>query len=205
MRFILTSLVLMSVVAVQGVAFQADSPQATVELPQAVNLVGRWRVKFNLSGVGEKNLVLDSRGQGSGSFLLLDAGPNDKSGPTLLPAAWSETTNDRVNFSGEVELPIGTCCREIGTLVFKGKFASKNSIAGKVIFIMSTTDEENFNGFRSSLGTFTATRVLDNARSDVVGKEAKLSATIVIDLPLSDLSRLYHVTRNHLDRSMTLC
>jgi hypothetical protein len=71
-----------------------------------------------------------------------------------------------VNFSGEVELPLGTCCREIGTSVFKGKFASKNSIAGKVIYIMSTTDEENFNGFRSSLGTFTATRVLDNSRSN---------------------------------------
>jgi hypothetical protein len=173
MRFILTSFVLMSVVAVQGVAFQVDSPRATVELPQAANPVGRWRVKFNLSGVGEKNLVLDAQARGAGSLLLLDAAADGKSVVGPLPAAWSQTTNDRVNFSGEVELPIGTCCREIGTLVFKGKFSSKNSIAGKVIFIMSTADEENFNGFRSSLGTFTATRVLDNARSGVVGKEEK--------------------------------
>jgi hypothetical protein len=45
-------------------------------------------------------------------------------------------------------------------LIFKGKFASNNSISGKAIFITSTIDEENFNGYRSALGSFTATRIL---------------------------------------------
>jgi hypothetical protein len=157
MRFFLTSLVLMSVVAVQGVAFQADRSRATMQ--PAANLVGRWRVKFTLSGIGEKNLVFDSQAKGSGSLLLLDTGPDNKPVATLLPASWSQTTNDRVSLSGEVELPLGTCCRDTGTLIFKGKFNSSDLISGKAIFVTSTVDEENCNGFRSMLGTFTATRV----------------------------------------------
>jgi hypothetical protein len=160
MRFSLMTFVLMSIVAVQVVAFQTNSPQVTTQPAPAVNLVARWRVKLTLSGVGEKNLVFDAQAKGAGSFLPLDTEPDGKPVAAPLPAAWSQTTNERVNFSGEVELPIGTCCREIGTLIFKGKFASNNSISGKAIFITSTIDEENFNGYRSALGTFTATRAL---------------------------------------------
>jgi len=119
-----------------------------------MDVKGRWKVKFNLSGVGEKNLVLESKAGGVCSFSLLDAGVESKP----LQAAWSQTTNDRVNFSGEAELPLGTCCVEIGTLVFKGKFKSNDSISGKAVFIGSTQDEENLNGFRTMVGTFIATR-----------------------------------------------
>jgi hypothetical protein len=153
MRFHITTLILISLVALQSPSLPAAAPSA-----QAPNLVGRWRVKFALSGVGDKNLIFDSQARGSGSFLLLDAGPDDKPATVSQPAAWSETTNDRVSFSGEVELPLGTCCRETGTLIFKGKFNSKDSISGKAIFVGSTVDEENFNGFRSTVGTFTAAR-----------------------------------------------
>jgi hypothetical protein len=126
-----------------------------------VQVNGNWRVKFNLSGIGEKNLIFNSQRAGSGSFLLLDTGPDGKPAPDPLPGVWSQTTNNRVNFSGEVELPLGTCCREVGTLILKGKFNSTDVIAGRAIFIASTEDEENFNGFRSTVGTFTATRVPD--------------------------------------------
>jgi hypothetical protein len=159
MRFFLTSLVLMLVVAVQGVAFQPGGSQAGMQSAPAANLVGRWRVKFTLAGVGEKNLVFDWQTNGSGSFLLLDTGPDNKPVAIPLPAAWSQTTNDRVSLSGEVELPLGTCCRDTGTLIFKGKLDSSDSFSGKAIFVTSTVDQENFNGFRSMLGTFTATRV----------------------------------------------
>lgn len=161
MRFLLASLILLSVVAVQGLAFERTSTQDAEPQALAVAFAGRWRVSFTLSGIGENNLVFDSQGKGSGSFLLLGGGPDDKAAAAPLPAVWSLSTNDRVNFSGDVELPLGTCCREIGTLIFKGKFRSSNSIAGKVIFIGSTEDEENFNGYRSTVGTFTATRVLN--------------------------------------------
>jgi len=161
MRCLLTSLILLSVVVAQEVPLRAAFRQTGVPQSQVANLAGRWRVKFNLSGIGEKNLVFDAQDKGSGSFLLLDTGPDNKPATAPLPAVWSETTNDRISFSGEVELPLGTCCRETGTLILKGKFGSSNSISGKAIFIASTEEEENFNGFRSTVGTFTAIRVLE--------------------------------------------
>ena len=161
MRFFFTSLMLILVVAVQGAALQAPLAKRAGPSAFAENLAGRWRVKFTLPAVGEKNLVFNSQAKGTGSFLLLDTGPDGTAVADSLPAAWAQTTNDRVSFSGEVELPIGTCCREIGTLLFKGKISSANYISGKVIFITTTTDEESPYGLRSMMGTFTATRVIN--------------------------------------------
>jgi hypothetical protein len=159
MRSLFACLILISLFGVQGVALQSTVPHAAVLATQGTNLSGRWQVKFSLSGIGEKNLVFDAQAKGSGSFLLLDTGPDGKPVADALSAAWSQATNDRVNFSGEVELPIGTCCRETGTLILKGKFTSSNTISGKAIFVASTVDEENYIGFRSMLGSFTATRI----------------------------------------------
>ncbi len=164
MRCLFTSLILVSVIAVQKVPFQANLVHVGAPRPQVTSLDGRWRVKFNLSGIGEKNLIFGSLGKGSGSFLPLDTEPDGKPVAAPVPAVWSQTSNDRVNFVGEVELPLGTCCRETGTLIFKGKFYSSNTISGKAIFIASTLDEENFNGYRSTVGTFTATRVSNEER-----------------------------------------
>jgi hypothetical protein len=155
-RIVFASMILMSVVAAQ--AFAQSPAQTTTPPAHDPSLTGRWRVKFVLSGIGEKNLIFDSQPNGVGSFLLLDTGPDNKSVEAPLPALWSQPSNDRVNFSSEVELPYGTCCREIGTLVLKGKFSSGNSIKGKAIFIASSEEEENPIGYRSMLGTFTATR-----------------------------------------------
>jgi hypothetical protein len=159
-RFVLV--LFSTVVALNATAFQADASRQGAGSTQAASIVGRWRVKFTLSGVGEKNLVFEAQAKGSGSFLLLDTGPENKPAPDSLPAAWSITTNDRVNFSGEAELPIGHCCRETGTLIFKGKFKQGNLIQGKTLFVGTTEDEENLNGYRSLVGTFTATLVTGN-------------------------------------------
>lgn len=158
MRSFLTPLLLLSIIAVQGVAVQATSTE--MNLPEeATNLVGRWRVKFSLIGGSEKNLIFEARAKGSGSFLLLDTGPHDKPVPASKPASWSHTS-DNVGISGEVELPIGTCCRETGTLIFKAKFTSGNTIAGKLIFVTNVDEEESPYKFRSTVGTFTAARLL---------------------------------------------
>jgi hypothetical protein len=130
---------------------------AMASLPDA-KLTGRWRVKFSLVETPNKNLIFEAKPKGSGTFLLLDTGPDNKPVPDPLPAVWSEIDNGRVSFAANVEMPLGTCCREVGTLIFKGTYAADGSIKGKTIFIASTTDEENFIGFRSSTGTFTATR-----------------------------------------------
>lgn len=156
-RPIFASLVLMSVVAIHVVAF-AWLPQVTSLPAPTANLTGRWRVKFALMGGVEKNLVFDSEAKGAGSLLLLDTGPGDQPVPAPLPATWSQLTNGRVSFSGEVELPLGSCCREIGTLVFKGKFTSSNSISGRLIFVTSVDEEESPYKFHSRVGNFTATR-----------------------------------------------
>ena len=150
LRALITLLILISVVIAQP-----TTP------PQTVNakLTGRWRVKFSLSGDADKNLIFESKAKGSGSFLLLDTGPNNQAVPDPVPAGWSELINNRVSFSSEVELPLGTCCRELGTLIFKGKFESDSSISGKLIFVTSVDEEESPYKFHTAVGKFTATRL----------------------------------------------
>ena len=162
MAWLLTSLIVISLVAAQKTPVQDTLSKQGVPQVQVAKLRGLWQVKFNLSGVGEKSLQFTSVAKGSGSFLPLDTEPDGKPLAERVPAIWSQTGNDRVNFAGEVELPLGTCCRETGTLIFKGKFNSGNTITGRAIFIASTVDEENFNGYRSTVGTFTAVRVSKN-------------------------------------------
>src|SRR6185295_5252554 len=111
---VIIAFLLVSVVAAQQTAPATASPKLT----------GRWRVTFSLTGDAEKHLIFEPKAKGAGSFMLLDTGPDNKAVPDPVPAIWSELSNNRVSFSGEIELPIGTCCREIGTLSFKGRFKS---------------------------------------------------------------------------------
>lgn len=151
--------------AIQGVGVRADLPQTVATTQPAAQLDGSWRVKFRFSGDVERNLIFDSKAKGSGSFRLLDTGPNDKPVADPLPAVWSQLTNDRVSFSGEAEVPMGTCCREVGTITFKGKFDSSNSISGKIVFVTSVNEEESPYKLRSVVGTFTATRIINASPS----------------------------------------
>ena len=127
MRLFLISFILLLAMTAPGTSVQATLLKAPPG--EAVNLVGRWRVKFTLMGGNEKNLVFEARLKGEGSFMLLDTGLDDK--PVVAPqaAVWSLTKNN-ASISGEVELPIGTCCREMGTLIFKARVNSGNSISG---------------------------------------------------------------------------
>jgi len=141
-------------------AVQLAHDQAAATPKSEAVFTGRWRVKFFMSGL-EKNLILDAKTQGSASLSFLDSGPDNKPVLNPLPAAWALLTNERVSFSGEAELPIGTCCREWGSLIFKGKFSSSNSISGTLIFVTSIAEEESPYKFHTVVGTFLANRVLD--------------------------------------------
>jgi hypothetical protein len=141
-------------------AARGFSPTANQHPVPATKLEGRWRVKFTLSGL-EKNLKFEAKAKGTGLLSLLDTGPDNTPAAGSLPAAWSQLENDRVSFSGEAELPIGTCCREIGTVIFKGRFSSPNMISGKVVFVTSVDEEESPYKLKSAIGTFTATRDLN--------------------------------------------
>jgi len=129
---------------------------------QRSDITGKWQVKFHLTdGVeAENNLIFDSQPNGVGSFSLVNPKAGEKSEIVAQPAVWTELSNQRVSFSGHLELQLGTCCREVGTLIFKGKFASNNSITGKLIFVTSVEEEESPYKFRSEIGAFTATRIL---------------------------------------------
>lgn len=131
---------------------------ASAAFLQTQKITGRWRVKYILTGNGEKNLILDLHNDGTATITLLDSGPDDKTPSAPQPAVWSQTSQDRINFSSEVELPIGTCCRDVGTLMLKGKLDKENSISGRSVFVTSTIDDENAIGFRSMVGTFTGVR-----------------------------------------------
>ena len=127
--------------------------------PANGKLTGRWQVSFALNGDAKKSLIFEPKAKGTGSFSLLDTGPDNKPVPNPVSAAWSELTNNRVSFSSEVEMPLGTCCREFGTLMFKGKFESPDSIKGTIVFVTSVDEEESPYKFHSAVGTFTATRL----------------------------------------------
>jgi hypothetical protein len=142
----------LSLFAVRTVEAQADTP--------ASKLRGRWHVTFKMDGL-EKNAIFEASDNGSGSFKLLDTAVDDKPAAHAVPGVWSQLTNDRVSFSGEAELPIGTCCREVGTMIFKGRFTPQNTISGTLIFVTSVDQEESAFKFRSEVGTFTASRVLN--------------------------------------------
>ncbi len=151
MKFFLSLLTLLMIAAVSPAARQTPSPAP-------IDPTGQWTVSFALPNIGVKELALTCHANRTALFKLNDPSATDKSVVDGVPAVWSPVSNGRINFSGEVELPKGTCCREVGTLILKGTSNSANAIAGKAIFVSTTTDEENFNGFSSLTGTFTATR-----------------------------------------------
>ena len=130
----------------------------SVPAQPAASPVGRWEVKFTLLDSAENHLVFTAQENGDGSFQLLDTAPDDKPVKDLKAAAWS-LTDGHLSITGEVELPIGSCCRETGTLIFKSKFKSSDSLQGKLIFVTNTDEEESAYKYHSTVGTFTASRV----------------------------------------------
>lgn len=154
----LVSSALILLVSFQLGAPRAQQPQEKKPVTVPGSLVGRWQVTF-LIEAGEKHLVLDAKPHGSAVLTLLDTGENNQPVPGHKQAIWSELTNNRVSFSSELELPLGTCCREIGTVMFKGRFLSNNSIKGKLVFVTSVDEDESPYKLRSDVGTFTATRL----------------------------------------------
>ena len=120
--------------------------------------VGRWQVKFTLLDSSEKNLIFTAQENGEGTFQMLDTGPDNKPVAGLQAAAWSFTDNN-LSFSGEVELPVGTCCRQAGTLIFKSKLNSSNATSGRIIFVTNVEEDESPYKYHTTIGTFTASRL----------------------------------------------
>lgn len=126
----------------------------------STSLDGRWRVKAVISGV-EEDLIFVAQKGGSGVLQPATTSAGDKAAQASRPAAWLQLDNDRVSISGEIEMPIGTCCREMGSLILKGKFTSSKAISGKLIFVTNIDEEESAYKFRTAVGTFTGERIAD--------------------------------------------
>ena len=139
-------------------AQQRTSTPSTKTQTTSPNPIGRWQVKFSIGGL-QKNLIADVKANGVAAFELLDTTADNGPVRQPEPAVWSILSNDRLSISGEAELPLGTCCRERGTLLLKGSFSSPNAITGKLLFVTSVDDEESPIKLRSEIGTFTATRL----------------------------------------------
>ena len=127
---------------------------AQAQTSQPASLAGRWQVKVTLIDTSEQNLEFTAREGGDGSFQLSETGSDNKP----VAAAWS-LAKGNLSVSGEVELQIGTCCRQTGTVIFKAKLTSSNSITGKVIFVTNVDEEESPYQYKSTIGTFTASRL----------------------------------------------
>lgn len=157
MKVLVVLFCLISLATANGVA--PTNPQSKESLKET-SFVGRWNVKFALMGGEEKNLVLIVQENGVAVLELKDTGPDNKPVPTPQPAVWSKTL-DSLSVTTEVELPTGTCCRATGTLIFKAKAKSTNSISGRLIFVTNIEEDESPYKFHSTVGTFTATRSTD--------------------------------------------
>jgi hypothetical protein len=122
---------------------------------QSSNMIGRWNVEINFADGNKRSLRFDAQGDGKGTFLLLD--PMLSRWGTAKPseAKWTPADQNSVTFSGAVEFPLGNVGRDPGTLMFKGKFETPDSISGEVEFAPLVGERP------SKHGTFKATRSKD--------------------------------------------
>lgn len=134
----------------------AFSQRKSSEVSSAAPIIGAWDVTFTWeeSNYSQK-LVFIAVAGGTGSFRIV--GPRITTQPPLVhPAVWARPFTGFMSFSGEVEFPRGNCCRETGTLLFKGVQASNGTINGRAMFIHDISVVATPGAFQTRVGTFTA-------------------------------------------------
>jgi hypothetical protein len=119
---------------------------------QSPNMIGRWNVDITFGDGSKRALRFDAQGEGKGTLLVVD--PRLKAWGPAKPseAKWTPGDQNSVTFSGTVEFPLGNVGRDAGTLMFKGKFETPDSIGGEVEFAPLVGERP------SKHGTFKATR-----------------------------------------------
>jgi len=129
---------------------------SSVAQGQSADMTGKWNVEINFADGSKRSLRIDAQADGKATFLVTDPmltrwGPAKPS-----QANWTRADQKSVTFSGAVEFPLGNVGREVGTLNFKGRLETVDSISGEVEFAPLVGDRP------SKHGTFKATR--NNAR-----------------------------------------
>jgi hypothetical protein len=119
---------------------------------QSPNLIGRWNVEITFGDGNKRSLHFDAQSEGKGSFEVVDPRAKVWGAGTHFEAKWTPGEGNSVTFSGPVEFMLGNVGRDVGTLVFKGKFEAASLITGEVEFASPAGERP------SKHGTFKATR-----------------------------------------------
>src|SRR6266513_1003129 len=107
---------------------------AALSQAQSPKMIGTWKVDITFTNGDSRSLRFAARGEGKGTFLLLDPKLNVWGPAKPSEAKWSPGDGNSVTFAGPVEFMLGNVGRDAGTLVFKGKFETSNLITGEVEF-----------------------------------------------------------------------
>src|SRR5258708_29834256 len=119
---------------------------------QSSNMIGRWNVEINFADGNKRSLRFEAQGDGKGTFLLMDPMLSRWGPAKPSEAKWTPADQNSVTFSGAVEFPLGNVGRDAGTLAFRGKFETADSITGEVEFAPLVGERP------SKHGTFKAVR-----------------------------------------------
>ena len=121
---------------------EADSPKVT----------GSWKIEITFANDQHRFLRFDAQSDGKGSLTVTDPQSRAWTGVKPSEAKWTTAEGNSVTFSGPAEFLIGNVGRDAGTLTFKGKVETPDSITGEVDFSPLVGDGP------SKHGTFKAVR-----------------------------------------------
>ena len=101
---------------------------------ESPNVTGSWKVEVTFASEQHRFLRFDAQSDGKGTLTVTDAQSKVWGGAKPSGAKWTRDEGNSVTFSGPVEFLIGNVGRDAGTLTFKGKFETPDSITGEVEF-----------------------------------------------------------------------
>jgi len=129
----------------------AQTCLAAMAQGQSPEMIGRWNVDITFGDGSKRTVRFDAQEAGKGTLLVVD--PRLKVWGPAKPseAKWTLNEGNSVTFTGPVEFMLGNVGRDAGTLMFKGKFETPDSISGEVEFAPLVGERP------SKHGTFKAT------------------------------------------------
>ena len=101
---------------------------------ESPNMIGEWNLEITFANEQHRFLRFDAQSDGKGTLTVTDAQSKVWGGAKPSEAKWTRDEGNSVTFSGPVEFLIGNVGRDAGTLTFKGKFETPDSITGEVEF-----------------------------------------------------------------------
>ena len=101
---------------------------------ESPNVTGSWKVDVTFANEQHRFLRFDAQSDGKGTLTVTDPQSKVWGGSSPSEAKWTPGEGKSVTFSGPVEFLIGNVGRDAGTLTFKGKFETPDSITGEVEF-----------------------------------------------------------------------